>query len=110
MSDSATPWTVALQAPQSMGSSRQEYWSRLPCSPPGDLPNAEIEPTSLLSSALIGGFFTTSATWGNPESLGITINNFSKLSVPYALIFFFFFLFSFEQSVFTTMINLEEAR
>ena len=36
---SATPWTVALQAPLSMGFSRQEYWSGLPCPPPGDLPD-----------------------------------------------------------------------
>ena len=34
-----TPWTVACQAPLSMGFSRQEYWSGLPCLPPGDLPN-----------------------------------------------------------------------
>ena len=34
----ATPWTVARQAPLSMGFSRQEYWSRLPCPLPGDLP------------------------------------------------------------------------
>ena len=40
------PWTVALQAPLSMGFSRQEYWSGLPCSPPGDLPNPGIEPRS----------------------------------------------------------------
>ena len=40
------PWTVAHQAPLSMGFSRQEYWSGLPCPPPGDLPNAEIEPRS----------------------------------------------------------------
>ena len=39
----ATPWTVAHQAPLSMGFSRQEYWSRLPCSPPGDLPNPGIK-------------------------------------------------------------------
>ena len=39
-----TPWTVACQAPLSMGFSRQEYWSGLPCPPPGDLPNLEIEP------------------------------------------------------------------
>ena len=38
-----TPWTVARQAPLSMGFSRQEYWSGLPCSPPGDLPDPGIE-------------------------------------------------------------------
>ena len=41
--------------------SRQEYWNGLPCSPPGDLPNSGIEPVSLMSPALTGGFFTTSA-------------------------------------------------
>ena len=51
-----TPWTIAHQAPLSMGFSRQEYWSGLPCSPPGDLPNPGIKPAS---SALAGGFFTT---------------------------------------------------
>ena len=42
----ATPWTVAHQAPLPMGFSRQEYWSGLPCPPPGDLPNPGIEPAS----------------------------------------------------------------
>ena len=41
-----TPWTVAYQASQSMGFSRQEYWSRLPFPPPGDLPNPGIKPES----------------------------------------------------------------
>ena len=39
-------WTVAHQAPQSMPFSRQEYWSGLPCPPPGDLPDPGIEPRS----------------------------------------------------------------
>ena len=43
--DSATRWTVALKAPLSMGFSRQESWSGLPCPPPGDLPNPVIEPS-----------------------------------------------------------------
>ena len=42
-------WTVAHQAPLSKGFSRQEYWSGLPCSSPGDLPDTETEPTSLTS-------------------------------------------------------------
>ena len=42
---------------------RQEYSSGLPCPPPGDLPNPEIEPISLVSAALAGRLFTTSATW-----------------------------------------------
>ena len=58
-----TPRTVACQAPLSMGFSRQEYWSRLPCPPPGDLPDTGIKPLSSASPALAGGFFTTSATW-----------------------------------------------
>ena len=67
----ATPWTIACQAPLSMGFSRQEYWSGLPCPPPWDLPDPGIETTSLKSPALAGGFFTTSATWeaGVPSSL-----------------------------------------
>ena len=56
-------WTIASQAPLSMGFSRQEYWSGLPFPTPRDLPNPGIEPASLMSSALAGGFFTTSATW-----------------------------------------------
>ena len=58
-----TPWTVALQASMSMGFSRQEYWSGLPCPLQGDLPDPGIEPMSLISPTLAGRFFTTSATW-----------------------------------------------
>ena len=58
MSDSATPWTVARQVPLSMGFSRQEYWSGLLCPPPEDLPDSRIEPMSLKSPELAGGFFT----------------------------------------------------
>ena len=60
----ATPWIIAHQAPLSMGFSRQEHWSGLPCPSPGDLPDPGIEPVSLMSSALAGMFFTTSATVG----------------------------------------------
>ena len=42
----ATPWTLARQAPLSIGFLRQEYWSGLPCPPPGDLPNPGIKPKS----------------------------------------------------------------
>ena len=54
-----TPWTVAHQAPLSMGFSRQEYWSGLLFPTPGDLPDPGIEHESLVSPALTGGFFTT---------------------------------------------------
>ena len=53
-----TLWSVAHQVPLSMGFSRQEYWSGLPCPPPGDLPDPGI-----MSPALAAGFFTTTATW-----------------------------------------------
>ena len=56
-------WTVACQASLSMRFSRQEYWSGLPCPPPGNLPNPGIELASLLSPALAGKFSTTSTTW-----------------------------------------------
>ena len=57
-----TVWTIVRQAPLSMGFSRQEHWSGLLGPSPGDLPNPGIEPVSLKSPALAGGFFTTSAT------------------------------------------------
>ena len=47
----ATPWTVAHQAPLSMGFSMKEYWSGLPCPPPGDLPYPGIKPRSPASQA-----------------------------------------------------------
>ena len=65
----ATPWTVARQAPLSMGFSRQEHCSGLPCPPPGDLPHPGTEPPSLTSPALAGGFFTTNGHLGSPSSL-----------------------------------------
>ena len=49
MANSATLWTVACQVPLSMGSSKQEYWSRLPFPTSGDLPNPGIEPASPVS-------------------------------------------------------------
>ena len=70
-----TPWIVAHQAPLSVGFSRQEYWSKLPCPPPGDLPDPGTEPISLMSPALAGRFFTTSTTW---EAF---LRNKSKLTV-----------------------------
>ena len=66
VSDSATPWTVAYQAPLSMGFSKQEHWSGLPYTPSGDLLDPGVEPMSLMSPALAGGFFISSATWEAP--------------------------------------------
>ena len=59
----AAPWTIACQAPLSVGFSREEHWSGLPFPPSGDLPNPGIEPMSLTSPALEGRVFTTSTTW-----------------------------------------------
>ena len=63
----ATLRTVAYQTPLSMGFSRKEYWSGLPCPPPGDLPSTLTEPSSLRSPALAGRFFTSRATWEAPN-------------------------------------------
>ena len=52
-----TPWTAACQAPLSMGFSWQEYWSGLPCHPPGNFPDPAMKPVSLMSSTLAGRFF-----------------------------------------------------
>ena len=68
MSDSfATPWTVAHQAPLSMGFPRQEYWSGLPFPSPGDPPDPEMEPHLLHA----GGFFIT-----EPSGSGSTFCSF----------------------------------
>ena len=67
-----TPWTVAHQAPLSIGFSRQEYWSGLPFPSPGDLPDPGIEPAS---PALAGGFFTTEPPWKPLREMGVVLND-----------------------------------
>ena len=57
------PRDYSRQAPLPMGFSRQQYWSGLPCPPPVGLSDPGIEPESLMSPALAGGFFITSPTW-----------------------------------------------
>ena len=74
----APPRTAACQAPLSMGFSRQEYWSGLPCLPPGDLPNPGIEPTSPLSPALQADSYLLSRQ-GSP---------FTSLHKPYCRVLF----------------------
>ena len=66
----ATPWTVAHQAPPSMGFSRQEYWNGLPFPSPGDLPDPGIKSMASMAPALAGGFFTTELL-GKPLSIQI---------------------------------------
>ena len=81
-----TLWTVAYQAPLSMGFSRQEYWSGLPCPSPGDLSYLGIEPASLISPTLADGFFTMRATWEAPYN-----------------VFFFFFKWKWPYCVFSAV-------
>ena len=68
-----TPWTVAHQAPLSMGFSKQENWSGFPCPLLGYLPIPGIEPASLLTSALAGRFFPTSHL-GSPQIYAPMVN------------------------------------
>ena len=63
MSDCVTLLTGTLQAPVSMGFSKQEYWFGVSFPNPGHLPNPGIKPVSLMSPALASRFFPTSATW-----------------------------------------------
>ena len=74
-----TPWTVACQAPLSMGFARQEYWSGLPSPPPGDLLDPGIIPASLVSPALAGEFFSN-APPGKPPNGVASVKN--TLAVP----------------------------
>ena len=70
-----TPWTVAPQAPLSMGVSRQEYWSRLPFPSPGDLPNPGIDPVSPALQVVfcIAGRFFTAEPLGIPCYVDIVV-------------------------------------
>ena len=63
-----------------MGFSRQEYWSGLPCPPPGDLPDLGMEPESLTFPALTGGIFTTNATGEAPPPvcLHVVLTSFTQ--------------------------------
>ena len=61
--------------------SRQEHWSGLPFPTPGDLPDPWIEPSSLVSPALAGGFFTTSAPWEAHVCTQMYININAYMSV-----------------------------
>ena len=70
----AALWTVAYQAPLSMGFSRQEYWSGLPFPSPGDLPNPGIEPGS---PALQADSLPTELQ-GSPKSICVAVNNMAE--------------------------------
>ena len=78
------PWTVARQAPLSIGFSRQEYCSGLLFPSAGDLLHPGIKPTSPGAPALAGGFFTTSATWEAHSELVLGYRKSPKTSfTPY---------------------------
>ena len=70
----ATLWTVARQAPLSMGFPRQEYWSGLPCPPPGDLPHPWMEPISPAVAAPL-------SHWESPMSLQIGPNSSTRVTL-----------------------------
>jgi len=78
----ATPWVVALQAPLSMGYSRQEDWSGLPFPSPGDLPDPGIKP---ISPALAGRFFTA-----EPLGKPIVVTTLMSLEMNKTYCSFFF--------------------
>ena len=68
-----SPGTVAQQAPLSMGFPRQEYWSGLPCPPPGNLPYLGVELVSPVAP-IAGGFFTTEL----PSKSGRTLSSVAQ--------------------------------
>ena len=76
-----TPWTVACQAPWSMGFSRQEYWSELPFPSPGDLPNPGIEPQSPALQAVYRLSFKESSPEGQASNLMCTSRSLPEPSL-----------------------------
>ena len=74
-----TPWVVVRQAPLSIGFSRQEDWSGLPCPPLGDLPDPGIEPASLMSPAWTGRFLIASITCKGPITVALLKFNHSSI-------------------------------
>ena len=75
----ATAWTVARQGPLSMGFSKQQYWSGLHFLLPRIFPTQRFEPTSLMTSALTGGFFTTEPPKKHPPNTPILFFGKEKL-------------------------------
>ena len=76
------PWTVARQAPLSMGFSGQEYWSGLPFPPPEDLPNRGIKTASPVSPALQADFLLLSLIAKNIHYKGYTVQYFGNAFQP----------------------------
>ena len=80
-----TPWTVAHQAPPSMGFSRQGYWSGVPFPTSGDLPDPGTEPVSLVSPALAGGFCHHCVTWEYAHIIEYYLTTKRKRNLTYAI-------------------------
>ena len=76
-----TPWTIAHQVPLSMEFSKQQYWSGLPFPTPGDRPDPGIEPTTSVSPALPGGFFTT-----EPPGKPLLKHQFSSVQFSHSVV------------------------
>ena len=70
-----TQWTVAHQAPLSMGFPRQEYWSGLPFPAPGGLPNPGLNPHLIMFPILVGRFFTIPRLQIYPSPIHFSIDN-----------------------------------
>ena len=83
---SATPWTVAHQAPLSVGFLRQDYWSGLPFPSPGDLPDPGTDPAS-------PAWQVDSLPLNLPARLSVTLCHYQKVREPFV---FFFLLLSFD--------------
>ena len=83
-----TSWTVVRQAPLSMGSSRQEYWSGLPFPPPGDLPDPGIEPVSPVSPTLQADFLPLSHQESQEKRIPILNTYFIENSIYFIRLFY----------------------
>ena len=79
-------WTAACQAPLSMGSSRKEHWTGLPCPPPGDHPDPGTEPVSLTFPAMAGRFSTTNTAWETQHMCACTCKCMSVHACTYIFI------------------------
>ena len=91
----AVPWTEACQAALSMRFSRREYWSRLPFPPPEELHDPRIEHAFLVSPALAGRFFTTSATSKALEAIVTTSSQTGRFwGFLFIHISFYFYIIS----------------
>ena len=102
-----TLWDPMYCQPLSVGFSRQEYGSELPCPSPEDLPNPGIEPTSLKSPVLLGRFFTTSTTWEAPSNLSHWYTHLPHNHRKFLCNFIWNYVVGFEEIIFFKILNLQ---